>query len=324
MNKKLVSVCLPSYNSSGFIEETLNSLINQTYDNIEIIIGDNASSDNTCDIINEFQKKDSRIKYYINDINLGYSSNCNKLISLAKGEYVAIFHSDDIYDLKIIEKQVESLDTNIDLLGVFTMYNKISENGEFLENTKYPIISSEQLIRVSLSRYIDIILEQGGSCFCCPTSMIRKDVYDKLNGYDEGLEYIEDQDMWARILINGEMGIINEKLLKYRIHNKQVSSIYLDKKRTQISIPLKHIKKFIKDNSLDEIYNHKLLKAEAINCVTIAKFAVNNKNFNLFKEKIIESRRIYRLGYNTKHGIIQNIYSPIISYFIIKFWNIIR
>ena len=190
MKKKLVSICIPTYNGGEFIEETLKSIVGQTYKNIEIIIGDNASTDDTCEIVEKYQKKDSRIKYYKNEINLGLFANCNKLISMSTGEYVGIYHSDDVYDLKIIEKEVDVLDNNNDLLGVFTLYERINEHGEILKNTEYPIISNKEISKVYLDEYINIILEKGGSCFCCPTSMIRRHIYEKLNGYDGGLKYV--------------------------------------------------------------------------------------------------------------------------------------
>lgn len=323
VSRKLVSICIPTYNSGDFIEETLKSIIEQTYKNIEIIIGDNASTDNTYDIVQKFQKIDSRIKYYKNEINLGYSGNCNKLISMAKGDYVAIYHSDDIYDLKIVEKEVEVLEANIDLLGVFTIYEKIGEHGEIIKNSKYPIISDEEVIKVNLDEYINIILEKGGSCFCCPTSMIKKDIYNKLNGYDVDLKYIEDQDMWGRILLNGSIGIINQKLLKYRIHSKQGSSIYFDNQRTDRALPLNHIKNFIRENLLEDKFTDKILKAEAIDCITLAKLALKRKDYDFFHEKLIESRQLYKLGYNSRHGIIQNLLFPRFSFFVFKIWHIL-
>jgi glycosyltransferase involved in cell wall biosynthesis len=321
MNKKLVSICIPTYNGEEFIEETLKSIIGQTYKNIEIIIGDNASTDDTCEIVEKYQKKDSRIKYYKNEINLGLFGNCNKLISMSKGEYVAIYHSDDVYDLKIIEKEVDVLDGNNDLLGVFTLYERINEYGEILKNTEYPIISNKEVTEVFLDEYINIILEKGGSCFCCPTSMIRRHVYEKLNGYDGSLKYVGDQDMWGRILLNGSMGILNEKLISYRIHSDQLSTKYLDTQRKGMALPLKHIKSFITNNLLEENYKDKLLKAEAIDCMYVVKLAVNRQNYKGFYEKLMESRQIYNLGCKTQMGIMQNLPIPRLTYFIFKIWQ---
>ena len=200
--KKLITVCLPTYNASRFIGETLESLCNQTYKNIEILVGDNASTDDTYEIIKKYQEKDSRVSYYKNEENLGYSENCNKLISHSKGEYIAIYHSDDIYDLTIIEKEVKALDENLDLAGVFTLANQIDEKGENSEEMKCPLdLKGEYLYKINVHEFIDNVLLKDGSPLICPTSMIRKKIYEEMGGYDLVLKYIEDQDMWARIFI---------------------------------------------------------------------------------------------------------------------------
>ena len=321
MEKKLVTICIPTYNSGEFIEDTLFSIINQTYKNIEIIIGDNASTDNTYDIVKKYQKKDSRIKYYKNETNLGLFGNCNKLISMSKGEYVAIYHSDDIYDLKIIEKQVDILENNLDLSGVFTNYERIDEHGVIFKNTLYPIHVDQKIKRVNLDEFINVVLNKGVSCFCCPSSMIRKGVYERLGGYDSNLTYIGDQDMWSRILLDGSLGILKDKLIKYRVHSKQLSYKYLDIERKDIAIPLRHIKSFIYSNSLEKSYNDKLLKSEAVDFISLAALSVRRKDYNSFRENILKSRESYNLGYKTKIGLMQN--SPLLklSYFIFKIFK---
>jgi glycosyltransferase involved in cell wall biosynthesis len=317
MKQKLVSVCIPTYNSANFIEETLRSIIAQSYENIEIIIGDNASIDNTYEIIRKFSEKDLRIKYYRNEFNLGYSSNCNKLISMANGEYIAIYHADDIYDLNIIKQQVELLDKNKELLGVFTSYDKINENGEVFKEISYPIISDEEVIEINLDKFINVVLEKGGSCFCCPTSMIRKSIYLKLKGYDQNLKYIEDQDMWARILLNGPMAIINLKLIKYRIHTKQSSLIYINTDRDELSLPLKHINDFLLNNKLYILYKAKLLRAQAFDYIHLAKLSAFRQNYPEFHKNICHSRQLSNLGLNSRTGLVQNWPFPILTYFIV-------
>jgi glycosyltransferase involved in cell wall biosynthesis len=323
MNEKLVSICIPTFNCGEYIEETLNSLINQTYKNIEIIIGDNASTDNSYDKIKKYQITDKRIKYYKNEINLGLFGNCNKLISMSQGEYVAIYHSDDIYDLKIIEKEVSVLESNNYLLGVFTLYERINEKGKILKNTQYPIITKKKITVVYLDEYINIVLGIGGSCFCCPTSMIRKNIYEKLNGYNENLKYVGDQDMWGRILLNGPMAILDEKLIKYRVHNKQLSSKYLEIEREDLSIPLKHIKGFLAKNLLEERFKDELLKAEAVDYIALAIFAVKRNNYQNFYEQLIKSRQICNLDYTTKTGFVQNLPIPRLTYFMVKIWQML-
>ncbi|MEI8672067.1 glycosyltransferase family 2 protein [Vibrio sp. SA48] len=128
--KPLVTICIPTYNAASYIKETLSSIRKQTYSNIEIIIGDNASNDNTEQIVRAYiDAHKLGISYYKNDENLGYSGNCNKLINMANGEFVAIYHSDDVYNPNIVKEQVELLVGNEDLAGCFTRFNKIASNG---------------------------------------------------------------------------------------------------------------------------------------------------------------------------------------------------
>lgn len=318
MNSPLVSICIPTFNSENFLEETLNGIILQTYNNIEIILGDNGSSDNTIRIIEKYSNLDNRIKYYINDQNIGYSRNCNKLISKATGEFISIYHSDDVYDPTIVEKEVNALIDNSDILGVFTSYYKISKDGSIINKVHYPINKKEDFIKVNLDEYLKIVLAKGASCFCCPTSMIRKEVYNSLNGYDENLKYIEDQDMWARILLNGSLGIINEKLIKYRIHENQGSTIYSNREIDNYSIPFEHIFNFIKKNSLINKYNEEIYKAEASEFIFFSRLAVKKKNYKLFLQKIKESKSKYCFSLISKSGIIQQFPFPRITYLLTK------
>jgi len=124
--KPLVSICMPTCNSEIYLRESLDSIASQTYKNTEVIISDNASTDSTISIINEYVEKYG-FKLFINKTNIGAHANFNKLISLAGGEYVAIYHSDDVYEKTIVEESVKVLseDESIGLVG--TMGNIINE-----------------------------------------------------------------------------------------------------------------------------------------------------------------------------------------------------
>lgn len=308
MKKKLVSVCIPTHNAAKFISLTLDSILNQSYQNIEIIIGDNASTDNTEEIIKQYLKKDNRIKYYKNEENLGYSNNCNKLISLSTGDYISIYHSDDIYDIFMIEKEVEVLEKNQQLGGVFTLAKFIDKNGKSLPDRVFPVESKgKSLSIVDLDEFIKNILIKGGSSFFCPTSMVRKEIYKEFEGYDNLLKYIEDQDMWARILTKYPMGIINEKLISYRIHDKQGSSHYLDINRSEISIIIRHIESFLKNYDLHEKYIKLIKYAKSVDLMILALYAFQLNDYNLFKKRIKESKEYYKLPFGLKKGILQRI-----------------
>ena len=105
MNSK-VSVITASYNCAKFIEESIKSVLNQTYDNLELIIIDDCSTDNTEEIVNEYIKKDSRIKFYRLNNNSGAAVARNKGLDEATGRFIAFLDSDDIWDKQKLEKQI--------------------------------------------------------------------------------------------------------------------------------------------------------------------------------------------------------------------------
>ncbi len=321
MNSELVSICIPTFNSECFLEDTLRSIINQTYNNFEIIIGDNASTDQTNKIIKKFALNDNRISYYFNEENIGYSANCNKLISKANGNFISIYHSDDIYEKSIIENQVNILVKNPNILGVFTSYNLINSNGDYLKNIKYPIDIKNDLAIVQLETFIKIILNKSTSCFCCPTSMIRKSVYVELTGYDENIKFIEDQDMWARILLKGPLAILNEKLINYRIHEKQGSSIYFKRIINKYSIPLQHILTFIDNNSLGHVFENEIFKAESKELLFFARKAAEINNYTLFRENLKKSKIKHTFKWYSKLGIIQYFPLPKILFLLVRTIN---
>ena len=104
MEKELVSIIMPSYNTGKFIEETINSVINQTYNNWELIIVDDCSNDNTDEIVKSI--KDSRIVYLKNEKNSGAAVSRNKALKEAKGRWIAFLDSDDLWKREKLEKQI--------------------------------------------------------------------------------------------------------------------------------------------------------------------------------------------------------------------------
>jgi len=317
MYDKLVTIGIPAYNSEKFISKTIESLLCQSYTNIEILISDNASTDNTKNIVLDYLKKDNRIKYFHNDKKLNYSENCNKLISLSKGDYIGLYHSDDIYDENIVKKEVQALCKYPNILGVFTLYEQVDENDKKLNTVRYPITFDCEDYSVDFRKFVNVLIDEGGSCFCCPTSMIKKDIYLKLNGYDEKLKYIEDQDMWLRILMHGKMLILKEKLIKYRIHSLQGSSIYKDINRNDIALPLSNLKYFLTSNDLLHNYQIKISIAESKDNITLAIFAVKRKNYNDYIYWLVKSKKSHCFNYFNKYGFLQQNPFPKISYFLL-------
>src|SRR5450759_1118655 len=122
-----VSVILTSFNNAKYIREAIDSVLNQNFTDFELIILDDCSSDNSWDLINQYS--DPRINAFRKEVNKGPVEGVNKAISaVALGEYIAIHHSDDVWELDKLEKQVAFLDAHLDIGAVFTNALTIAED----------------------------------------------------------------------------------------------------------------------------------------------------------------------------------------------------
>ena len=135
-NKKeeLVSIIMPAYNCGDFIGIALNSVINQSYKNWEVIVVDDCSTDNTADVVQEYIKNDNRIKYHKLEKNSGAAVARNKAVDLASGKYMAFLDSDDVWFPEKLTKQIGFMEEN-DYGFTCTSYTKIDEQGEYLNRT---------------------------------------------------------------------------------------------------------------------------------------------------------------------------------------------
>jgi len=135
-NKKeeLVSIIMPAYNCGDFIGTTLDSVVNQSYKNWEVIVVDDCSTDNTADVVQEYIKKDNRIKYHKLEKNSGAAVARNKAIDLATGKYMAFLDSDDVWFPEKLTKQIGFMEEN-DYGFTCTSYTKIDEQGKYLNRT---------------------------------------------------------------------------------------------------------------------------------------------------------------------------------------------
>jgi len=220
-NCPLVSICIPTYNNARFLRECLDSIVNQTYPNKEIIVSDNASTDETEKIAKEYVEE-YKIKYYRNKKNIGGEANSTRCIELAKGEFIAAYHSDDIYLPNMVEKQVQVFQDNSTLGAVFTSANIINSYGKIIGESKVPI----ELINKKVYYFPDIFLSTLSNLnfLSCPSAMVRGKIYKEVIPFNEKMFGISaDLDMWFRILGRYPIAIINEKLMNRRISNTHVS-----------------------------------------------------------------------------------------------------
>lgn len=128
----LISIITPTYNCGKFIGETIESVINQTYENWEMIIVDDCSKDNTKDIVNKYAQNDDRIKYHLLEKNSGAAIARTKAMELANGNYMAFLDSDDLWVEDKLEKQLKFMKEN-NFNFVCTEYEQIDEQSNPLE-----------------------------------------------------------------------------------------------------------------------------------------------------------------------------------------------
>ena len=204
-----VSVIMSAYNDERFIREAVESILNQTFKDFEVIIINDGSTDNTGEVLGSF--KDERIKV-INQDNMGVSKSRNKAIELSKGEYVAMIDADDISLPKRLEKQVNFLDEHKDTGFVGTAAESIDEKGDVLYTI--PCIEDNETIQKTL-------LEKN--CFIHSSVMFRRKAFEKVSGYRNEIKYVEDYDLALRISEYYRIYNLKEILCKYRLNKEGVS-----------------------------------------------------------------------------------------------------
>ncbi len=211
-----ISIVIPSYNHEKYISETLQSVFAQTYQDYEIIIADDASTDKTVDVIKNFNHP--KVKLFSFNRNQGACFTTNYCIQQARGEFIAILNSDDAWFEDKLEKQVAFLDLHPEIGAVFAYPQYINENSEYLPDGT-PITSRVFLqpnrTRFEWLRHFFFF----GNCLCHPTVLIRKKCYEHIGLYDPRLYQTPDFDMWIRLCMKYEIHILQEKLIKFRIRD---------------------------------------------------------------------------------------------------------
>lgn len=194
--RPLVTVIGIAYNHEAFIEEALGSVWAQTYDNLQVILLDDASTDDSQQVIENLIADKEGVTFLSHEMNQGYMATFNEGLKMAKGEFIIDFALDDVMLPDFIEKSVSALEAAGEGYGVsFTdaMYiDKLSnETGQHFASLRKKGLIDEMpqgdVFEMVLKRYF----------ICTPTMVIRKEVFDRIGGYDEDLAY-EDFDFWVR------------------------------------------------------------------------------------------------------------------------------
>ncbi|MCT4614491.1 MAG: glycosyltransferase [Marinifilaceae bacterium] len=203
MNNNLISIITPSYNSAQFINQTIDSVITQSYTNWEMIIVDDSSSDKSREIISLYQKKDARIKSIFLKENVGAAEARNKALEIAKGNYIAFLDSDDLWKSNKLMKQIEFMAKN-QYAFTYTAYDIINEAGQF----RNKIISVPKMI--NYNQYLK------NTIIGCLTVVIDKNQVGDFRM--PNIRSSHDMALWLLIMKRGFIAHgLNENLASYRI-----------------------------------------------------------------------------------------------------------
>ena len=276
-----VSICIPTYNSSKYLRIMFDSILNQTYKDFEVIISDNASNDNTFEIAQEYCSKYGWT-YYQNDVNIGAGANFNKLIELARGKFISIYHADDIYAPTIIEETVKLFDKYPDIGLVGTMGNEIDKNGIIHKSISLP--KSLPIKDVyTFEEIFTSVLSQERLFLVTPSVTVKAEAYHRYGNFNLNKRYKSagDYEMWFRIMQGYKLGLVNNSLIQYRYHEAQGSHHEIRtniKKPDSLNVYLDYAKiNYNKYGTLYEYSYYRLMRILAIKLNNSTEFSKSNQ-----------------------------------------------
>ncbi|WP_272023352.1 glycosyltransferase family 2 protein [Olleya namhaensis] len=308
--KVLISVVLPVYNVEPYIKECIDSILNQTIQDFEVIVIDDCSTDSTVAVVESYN--DDRISIIKKEKNKGLIDSLNLGFRLAKGKYIARVDGDDINVLNRFEKQLLFLESNPDVkacgcwLQIYDDPSKVIKHKEWHEE-----ITAELLLKCPMS---------------LGATMLNKEAYVHAS-FDKSKKHVEDYDFWARTAWGYKMHNLQEVLYYYRVHGKQVSSLYNHiQKEHDIGIKLDLFKKIQYDQVVfsDMLITKILLFDQYFKVRELALFFkwLNNLKVINKKEKVFDQVELIKVLTIIKQRLLNKIYFKKSNLGITKFWRL--
>jgi len=283
-----VSIIIPTYNCSSLLERAIKSVLAQTYENWELIIVDDGSTDGTKDLVANFRKIEPRIKYIWQNNSGAPARPRNTGIKSASGEYIAFLDHDDEWLPNKLEKQVALLENSPEIAFVSCNVIVVSpKRSELISSPKY---KGENFLKKMLEK--NLILTAS-------SVVVRREIFDKVGLFDETLKFADDWDMWVRIALKYKFDYIDEPLVKYFWHGKNRII------KTNISERIQDYEYFI--------YKHWVLlerfpKAMDVNLRYLGLLNMQNSN-------IRKARQYFRLALTYTPWSVRTLINFALSYF---------
>ena len=217
-----LSVCLPTYNGEAYLADALRSILQQSYRAFEVVVVDDGSSDRTLDILRTFA--DPRVRIYQNPHQRGIPGNWNAAVGLARGEYVCVFHQDDVMLAENLTRKMALFDADPSLSLVHSRAECIVEDGAPKRVAEWREEAETDFVAEGEAYFRKLLLH--GDCICAPTVVVRREQLAALGGFSEALGYACDYEMWMKLCVEGRVGFLNDVLVSYRWHAGNASHRY--------------------------------------------------------------------------------------------------
>ncbi|NOT56668.1 MAG: glycosyltransferase [Deltaproteobacteria bacterium] len=216
-----VSVCIPTYNGAAFLAEAITSVLRQTFTDFELLIVDDGSTDTTLDIARSFG--DPRITIHQNEKRLGIPANWNRGVALARGEYICIFHQDDVMMPENLARKLAVLSANPTVSFVHSAIEFLLEEGLVTVPGDWVEATAEDRV-VEGQRYFRQLIARN--FICAPTVVMRRTLFDRVGGFDDTLGFTCDYEMWLKLCMEGQVAFLSLPLVLYRWHEKNATYAY--------------------------------------------------------------------------------------------------
>ena len=216
-----VSVVIASFNHEKYVRECVQSVLDQTYQDLEIIITDDGSSDRTVEVIRRFN--DPRIRLDTFTHNMGVCNALNHCLQAAAGEYIAVLNSDDAWEPTKLAVQVKYLDEHPEIGAVFTKVTLVDESSKPIGPGDYKFFYIFDVENRSRFAWLNNFFSKGNG-LCHPSVLIRKKSQDDIGLYNKRMFNLHDFDMWVRLCFKYDIHVVDERLVRFRIRDGEANA----------------------------------------------------------------------------------------------------
>ncbi|VXD25470.1 conserved hypothetical protein [Planktothrix serta PCC 8927] len=250
----IISVVIPAYNAEKTIQQTIDSILNQTFEDFEIIVINDGSTDSTLDIVSNIH--DPRIQVFSYP-NSGASTSRNRGLAVATGEYIALLDADDLWTPDKLESQYQALQNHPQAAVAYSWTDYIDESGNFLQSGKHPTFNGDVYPELLIQNF----LENGSN------PLIRREAFAEVGGFDESLLGGQDRDLYIRLAARYHFVLVPVVQVFYRMSTNSISSQVIRQEKQCVAViekaflqappTLQHLKK----QSLARIYKYLIYRA---------------------------------------------------------------